>query len=326
MAVKLSEHWGKVLRVLASIFLLWLLFSRFDWLQMLPLLGQANWWWILLATGLFFGRLSITGWRWAIILGNFNIDEPWWRLTWINVVGLFWSNFLPSTVGGDGYRFLALQSKWEKYRVEIGSSILSDRVSGMLGLLFLHVVVAAFVFADWAQKPYLVAGEIVISLGTAMVVLAWLFRQQLYSFYFRIQDDIAPFFRKFLDVILRVLLLLEKQKKTSFLKATALSVVFAALLGSGIWCFFASLGIYPDFPQVLYAATLANIIGMLPISLNGLGSMEAVYVLALQAGISGNIVLLVALLARSLKLAVSLLSGGGYALKDVFAKKMDNGT
>lgn len=305
-----------VFRFFGSIVLLGILLYRFNWHEIWMLLQQANWWWVLLAALLFLIRLGLTGFRWSRILFDLGVRERWTRLTLINTFSLFWGNFLPSTLGGDGYRFLALRQKQGISQVVVASSILADRLYGGLGLLLAHVVVASFYVFLWRQNPYLRIGEGVILIGTIILSILWAGHRQIDRIYERIRANLPRPLVVVFDALRRIFLLLGEQRTKTIWVAVIISVFFNALIALEMNIFFVTLGSsLPDLGQVLYSITLANLVGMLPISINGLGSMEAIYVLSLQTVASKEAIILASLLARFLRFVISVAGGGIYAVQ-----------
>lgn len=304
-----------VFRFLGSIVLLGILLYRFNWREIWMLWQQANWGWALLAALLFLIRLGLTGFRWSQILFDLGVRERWTRLALINTFSLFWGNFLPTTLGGDGYRFLALRQKQGISQAVVASSILADRLYGGFGLLLAHVVTASLYVFLWLQNPYLRIGEGVILIGTIVLGILWVGPRQIDRMYERIRANLPRPLVVVFDALRRIFLLLGEQKTKTIWMAVLISAFFNALIALEMWIFFVTLGSCLDFGQVLYSTTLANLVGMLPISINGLGSMEAVYVLSLQTVASKEAIILASLLARFLRFAISVAGGGIYAVQ-----------
>ena len=85
-----------------------------------------------------FALSVITAARWKTILGEFRHPLAFavvWRYT---VIGMFFSQLLPSGIGGDGFRIWYARREGLPLGVAIGT-VLVDRILGLLGLLLLII-------------------------------------------------------------------------------------------------------------------------------------------------------------------------------------------
>lgn len=71
--------------------------------------------------------------RWHVLLRSAGVRTPFWSSLRITFAGLFASNFLPTTIGGDVFRLaLALRAGYD--RVVAAASLVADRLVGMAGM------------------------------------------------------------------------------------------------------------------------------------------------------------------------------------------------
>ena len=118
---------------LLAIGLLIFLIAQQGWDEIAAAVGQIPLWRFLLATALVFvSRFFVIG-RWHVLLRSANVRIPYSRSAALTFTGLFASNFLPTTIGGDVVRFAGA--------VEMGygsslilASLVADRLIGMLGM------------------------------------------------------------------------------------------------------------------------------------------------------------------------------------------------
>ena len=90
----------------------------------------------LLAVALVFCSRLCVARRWHVLLRFANVQISFWQSIKLVFIGLFSSNFLPSTVGGDLVRLAGAVS----LRIDAGvsaASLLVDRLVGMAGMAFL---------------------------------------------------------------------------------------------------------------------------------------------------------------------------------------------
>jgi uncharacterized membrane protein YbhN (UPF0104 family) len=205
--------------------------------------------WVILLSLLFY---LISYWfntlRWCILLWAQAVKISLWqayRLTW---AGNFASNFLPSTIGGDGFRMLAVHPYTGRKTVSIGSVAL-DRIINMAAMACL------------LPAPLIIFGGSLRSLlGIGLVLPSGL--QRLFEKYF---PKILGAFQTWAS------------KPTAFLYA------FLAAWPSNLFPIAATyliarqLGMNVNFWQVTGVQTVTYFLSVLPISVNGYGLREVAY-------------------------------------------------
>lgn len=73
--------------------------------------------------------------RWHILLKSAGIDISFSRSSQLTFTGLFASNFLPTTIGGDVVRLAGLMKYGYKRSISL-ASLVADRLIGLIGMLF----------------------------------------------------------------------------------------------------------------------------------------------------------------------------------------------
>ena len=121
----------------------WLLASQ-DWAAFWQNVRQIPLWMLALAFGFYLLSNFGNAWRWQMVLRLGEIRIPYWTTAKIVFLGMFASNFLPSTVGGDAVRYLSLLRFTDKKGVGV-VSLLVDRMLKVISMLaFLPVSIALF--------------------------------------------------------------------------------------------------------------------------------------------------------------------------------------
>ncbi|HWQ84227.1 MAG TPA: lysylphosphatidylglycerol synthase transmembrane domain-containing protein [Anaerolineales bacterium] len=119
---------------LLALALLIYLLSKQGWDEILVALRQIPVSHLLLALGLMFvSRLAVVG-RWHVLLTSSGFNISYWQSLRITFAGLFASNFLPTTIGGDVVRLAgAVQNRQDP--AVAAASLIVDRLVGMAGML-----------------------------------------------------------------------------------------------------------------------------------------------------------------------------------------------
>lgn len=222
----------------------------------------------------------------------------------INLIGLFFNNFLPGATGGDLLRafYLAKENKNTPQAIAI---IAFDRIMGMIGLVTITSLILLF-FRN--QEEFISSAFLVFSIQVAIFVGALVF------FYLP-----AHFLEK-LPLLIKDLSLIAlsfRQDKKLLLKVLFISMTIHALSQLAAFGFLLAMGInnVPWYAIFIYLP-VGLLIMSLPISLAGWGVGEAVYsYLLANFNLSSSYAVALALLIRFNQMFISL-SGGIWWLLD----------
>ena len=142
----------KILGSLVALGSLFFLLKQQSWDDIFDAVQQISWQRFLLVLGLlFFSRFFVIG-RWYILLHSSGIKMGFGQATTITFTGLFASNFLPSTVGGDLVRIGGtIQLGYD--RAISTASVLVDRLIGMVGMTMLAPVGLLSLFQWYTTHP-----------------------------------------------------------------------------------------------------------------------------------------------------------------------------
>lgn len=127
--------WLRFGGTILTLALLVLLLSQQGWDEILEAVRLIPAWRFALAIGLMLiSRLAVCG-RWHALLKSAGLDISFKNSARITFSGLFATNFLPTTIGGDVVRLAgAIQLKFD---ISISAaSLIVDRLVGMAGMLF----------------------------------------------------------------------------------------------------------------------------------------------------------------------------------------------
>jgi uncharacterized membrane protein YbhN (UPF0104 family) len=93
--------------------------------------------------------LIVRAWRWQVILRGSDADIPFVRLVELYLVGSFFNAFLPSGLGGDVVR--AAEASQDVPATVAVSTVVIDRLTGLMALFIMALVVLPFRPADFPQ-------------------------------------------------------------------------------------------------------------------------------------------------------------------------------
>lgn len=258
MSTSRSKKLAFALRLLGSLLstalFIWLI-SRQKWEVVLTQAAGLAWWAVALAIGCYLVSYGFNTLRWCVLLWAQAVKIPFWkayRLTW---AGNFASNFLPSTIGGDGFRMLAIHPYTQSKALSIGSVAL-DRIINMANYVCLLPV------------PLLIFGKTLITLlgfNAAPAFSAWVFP-------FGLQKLFEKYFPKVVAAVQ-----LWAAKPAVFLYAFLAAWPSNLFNMAATWLLARQLGMNVSFWQVIGVQTVTYFLSVLPISVNGYGLREVAY-------------------------------------------------
>ncbi len=134
----LSENRTLLLRLfgtLVAIVLIVLLIRQEGWTEIVESLRQISLINFFLAlASLLISRIFVIA-RWHVLLRSGGVKIPFGRTAELTLMGLFASNFLPTTIGGDVVRLTGVMQMGFDRAICL-ASIAADRLIGMAGMLF----------------------------------------------------------------------------------------------------------------------------------------------------------------------------------------------
>jgi len=297
---KKNRTWTIVKVVVSSIFLI-LLITQVKWQAFFAVLTSISLIYMLYPLIAYYVNVGLSVIKWQALLEYMAIIDRFGKLYAVYLTGAFYNNFLPSTIGGDGYRFVEMRAHHPGKSEQVFSSILLERGFGYLTLILLNLVLAIWYRRLVYSQTWLLIIEIALAGGLALATLLWLSRKR-----FATALQQVKFFNK-IDPLLRFLDIRDpKVLAISF----GTSLLFVLIGGVWLAVYYWSVGADVNWLYAVYVSTIVNIVGAIPITLNGLGVVELLQVQLMGLiGIPVETVLVVSLMSRVL-LAVFSLPGG----------------
>lgn len=250
--------------------------------------------------------------RWRAVLTALELDAPLRRLLSYNLAGLFVSNVLPTTIGGDVLRVSRL-SKENGQSAASFASVVLERLTGWL-------VLPVITFVGFAVNPGLrglgTATRVAVGLAAGTLVGLVLVLLAVASHRFARRVDGGDGWRRFAAAVhLGIERLRAHPAAALNVLLTGLAyqlvLVLAALLAAkavGMGDGVGPTALLAFFPAVLIAQVL-------PVSISGLGVREASFVLFLHPlGVRDEQAIALGLLLYLLNVAVSLLGAPAFAV------------
>lgn len=134
-----------------SAFLLVLLYRRVDREALSAALASVRLPWLAAFFALLGLNTLLNSLKWRVVLASDGIRLPLRTLFASHLIGSFFNLFLPSTIGGDGYRIWDIGRRSGR-TVHAAASVMADRLTGFLALAVYGLVFPFFVrrlLPDW---------------------------------------------------------------------------------------------------------------------------------------------------------------------------------
>lgn len=307
-----------LLKASVSIGVIAWLAQRFDWHAVGAAALRLPWQFPVLA--FLAGCAGVCLWplRLQQLLGAQSVSFSYLKLLRITFVGLFFGNLLPSSMGGDAVKLGLLLREHPGRKGRITISVVADRLANVSATFLLLVVVSAVpgLLSPGLAPPAdavlaLRAGLIAVPLVLALAIV-WLRHR------FRggnpphggggWRERLVHLAHGGLKVVMNWV-----SAPLAVASAVALSVASTLVFFGASRLLAAGVGIAVRPADWIFVQCLLSVIGILPISLNGLGVQEAgVYFLLGRIGVPAEPVLAYALLNRVLFISVSLPGAAGW--------------
>jgi uncharacterized membrane protein YbhN (UPF0104 family) len=275
-----------VLKLAVSLALLAYLLWRGDVGELRALLATADRSWMALALALYLGSHLVNALRWQWYASALGVAARGVDFARLYFVGLFVNLFTPGTIAGDVTRGLGLAGK--RGRGVALLSVLAHRLTGLVALLTLASVAALLQWQYPLSWPLRAAIATVPGAALAALLLAP-----------RAAGLLSPALGRPLDF--------PRQWVPATLRTLPAAVCYHAMQIGAMLLVSRALSIKVAAATLSLFVPLANIAGMLPITVSGLGIREATYVFFLRAvGGDADSALALGLLGSGMVLAAGL--------------------
>jgi len=303
-----------LLKVIFTVALFYLIIQKVNIDQLPGLLKGANYFYFVLMCIIWIIGLALSSIKWNILLKEYKIsisNKEAFNLYWISS---FFNNFLPSSFGGDSYKFVYLNNSFKQNKPQIISSIILERGFGFLANI-LFIFICSFIFIkELIDSPNQI---ILIIIGTVLIVLT------ICLFLFKRGGKIKYISNyKYVNKLINGLnVLLSFNNRRIFFSALLISSIFLLLNIISLSFAFKAFNYNVSFFILLFLVPIIQLSGLIPFSINSLGIREGIGIYLFSFfGVNSEVTFLVLLSSRML--LVFCTSTGG--LKYIFSKKIDN--
>jgi uncharacterized protein (TIRG00374 family) len=305
-----------ILKLVMTVGLSAFVLSRADLAALVQTFREADWGWVALALGVSALAMVVNTIRWQVMLRGQGASVPLPSLIRLYLIGMFFNNILPSRLGGDLVRaFGAAQMGTSKTRS--AAAVVMDRLIGAISVLTIGMVA---ILLDASRLPdvflQLTTGVFLFSLVLLFLMLYRDARLSVARQWLLGLTDVSIFGFKLRPRVEAAVDALRSYSRQPGLIIQALVISTVANGLSMLNVYFCARAVQADIGlgDVATIAPFILAIGVLPISINGLGTIELTFVVLFGTlGVDEHLAIAIAILRRLSLLALSLVGGALYA-------------
>jgi uncharacterized protein (TIRG00374 family) len=259
-----------------------------DWSEVANRLQNLNLWYFVLALVTFAAAQVIQAFRWRLLLRTQSIHIGMPPVVKLYFLGLYYNNVMPGSVGGDLLKAWYVTKHTDR-RFEGALSVVVDRVVGLVTTLMIAAAAAAYIILVQGHLAVQTGPEAVVarrSSGGLISGLLWIGAVLVIVFLALV---LYPRSRTWLKGLAARLLtgwrtLVAKtiraaivycSKPVTILWTILLTVVAQGVVVVAFWSLGAQLGIKAGLEYYLLILPATWVVGAIPISIAGLGVLEA---------------------------------------------------
>ncbi len=253
-----------MLRAALGIGILSLVLSRLNFHQFLDLLVRERLAYFLFATVIYVGGQMIAACRWRLLARMLGIGGGYLEYLLYFFIGAFTNLFVPGLIGGDAARALYLGRRHHEIGKAV-ASVIADRGFGLMVLIWLSAVTVALlgrgIFPRAVTTPIFLIGAIT-ALGYLLMPAFSRLKRSLPGRFAATVDMLAPYLNGRLALI----------------PALALSLAIHLMQVAAQYILALGLGLKIPLWLFLLCVPTTNTLASVPLTFNGLGLREGIYV------------------------------------------------
>jgi len=311
-----KAHLLRAARIVISAALLVLVLRKVPLHDLWAEIQQADVLWLFAAFGVNSLGNVFGAWRWQLLLRSQGrrLSIPY--LFGSYLVGLFFNNVLPSSIGGDVFRAAGAKKKGGGTLTENLTVVLVERMIGLLATLTLGGIAALAGGAellDDVRVTWALAGAFALSMAGLYIALSGPVRAVAARLVLKIP---ITFVRRTIGKMLAAFELFSRARGT-LLANYALSLGFQFLLIVHFYVIQFAFGAHVPFLTFVVVVPLVFFAMLLPIGINGLGVRETAFVwLLTHAGMDEAVALALSLTSYGVAVGQGLLGGAVHLYRE----------
>ncbi len=235
---------GTVLKIVISTLLIYFIFTKINFGDVVKVLKEAQIGYLVLALILFALSKVLNAYRLNLFFKSIGVGLTHLSNLKLYLLGMFYNLFLPGGIGGDAYKGYVIQKQFKAPTKRVVSVLILDRLNGML-LIFVFACILLVAIPNSFLEQF--------------KILAWT----------AIPSSVALFWwisKRFFTYTLSV-----------FWNALGYSAVLQATQLLAVLCILRAMGIQFQEITYLFVFLISSIVSVIPLTLGGIGSREVTF-------------------------------------------------
>lgn len=308
--MKSIKDFGFWIRLSGSILLLFYVFQKVGWQEVWNQITKADPFFFALYLFLSLLAIIVSSIKWLLLSKSDGITPSFSRLLLLYLVGMFFNNVLPTSVGGDVVRAYEL-GKFTGRKPEAMASVFMERFTGLTTLMLFSFVAVGL------EKRFL--GDIRITICLTAAVLTYVL-----ILFIVVNRTVLLFFQqinpiKFVDKLLKKAVQIQdaihmyQHQKQTLVFAMVYSVMFYVICILNIYVGCLTFDVHVSLKSLCVAVPLMLLVFTIPISIGGIGLHEWGYFFVLaMVGVPHAVGLSLGLMNRAKTIGFGLIGGAIY--------------
>lgn len=307
------KKWSLPVRIGVAASACLLVAKDLQWSELKGAIAELQLWTLLVGTLVYAGSQCVVGFRWWLFLRAQRIIISLGLAVKLNFLGLYFSNFLPSSVGGDLVRAWYV-SRHSTRKLQAALGVLVDRVMGLIST-FVVAFTAFFVFmrGEDLLSFHRIGGEFRLfgAISGPHAVLAALIGVGVLLLFGKPLKSVASrIFRHLFQILgqLREVLKVYYRHPFVLVWGLGLTIFLQSLVITAYWVIGRDLNIAAPLGYYFVIFPLVWVVGSIPVSIAGIGILEGglVFLFVRYGGASAESAAALALCQRLTWLGASL--------------------
>ncbi|WP_108423472.1 lysylphosphatidylglycerol synthase transmembrane domain-containing protein [Flagellimonas amoyensis] len=244
MTEKLRKQGITVLKIVVSAALIYFIFTKIDLKNVLQTLRKSDPLFLFLALLFFVVSKVLSAFRLNLYFHQIGAQLSHASNLKLYLLGMFYNLFLPGGIGGDAYKGYVVQKAYQPGTKKVVSSLLLDRLSGML-LLFVYACALALLSENAFLQSFF---WLLMAAIPASVVVFWFVNRSFFP------TTLPVFWMSF--------------GYSALVQLAQLVCAFFILK---------SLSVTMDAIEYLFVFLISSIVSVIPLTIGGIGSREVTF-------------------------------------------------
>ena len=308
-----------VIKCVVSCLLLGYLLSKTNLPAIKLALEAANWFWISVAFALHIIGFWLTALRWQMLLAARDAHFSQWELAIAALIGIFFNNFLPSTVGGDVYRAYHTAAKVGSM-TEALTVVAVERLTGIFALGLFGFIALPLGFAHFGKIPIIWSafGGLLLVFLLFLAALNQRVAQRIRRLFEHPDMLKIPAVRKIQAKLKQIYaaLCVYRRNKRVLAAAFLLGLLLQANVILHYYVIAYALQFHVSWQYFFLMIPVATIVLLVPVFINGIGGRELTFILLFgKFGVSASAAIAFSWIAFGMLLVQGMIGGIVYAVR-----------